>query len=668
MKIHPPSHLPKFLLLCLFACFAVPVFAAGDQWKPIDPAELALKTPTVEKDADAEGIFWEIKIDDNSEGSGLIFNHYQRVKVFTERGRESQSKIDLLYGKLYGSEIKISDIAARTIKPDGSIVELKKEDIFDRTVVKASGLKYKARSFAMPAVEPGCIIEYRWKETRVNALANYIRLNFQRDIPVQRVQYLVKPLSIDGYGFNSITLHGVPTKWAKEKNGFYSTSMTNIPAIHDEPRMPPEDQVKTWMLVFYQSATDDRKDSEKYWIDTGKYYYDQQKSLIKPNDEIKKLAASLIADAKTDDEKLERLFDFCRTKIKNVSLDTAGLSSDELAKIKENKNPGDTLKRGMGYSANIDQLFAALANASGFDARIVMAPDRGDLFFDKGLRNDYFIDPMNIAVKVGGNWKFFNPGYPHIPFGMLRWQEEGEQALITDPKEPVWVETPMSAPEKSLVKRTAKLKLSEDGTLEGDVHIEYTGHFAIERKMEIDEESESQREDDLREEFKGQISGAEISNIKIENVMDYTKPLVYNFHVRVPNYAQRTGKRIFLQPAFFQHGQGPLFATTDRKYPVYFHYPWSEDDRVDFELPKGYAFDNADAPAPFGSGPISNYKVSISASTDGTLLIYKRNFFFGGASTILFPVESYGPIKGYFDVLHKADNHSLALKQVATTN
>src|ERR1700741_3950640 len=129
MKIHPSSYLPTFLLVCLFACFSAPAWAAGDDWKPIDPAQLALKNSTVEKEADAEGLFWEVRIDDNPEGD-LIFNHYLRVKVFTERGRESQSKVDLIFGKISGAEIKISDIAARTIKPDGSIVELKKEAIF----------------------------------------------------------------------------------------------------------------------------------------------------------------------------------------------------------------------------------------------------------------------------------------------------------------------------------------------------------------------------------------------------------------------------------------------------------------------------------------------------------------------------------------------------------
>lgn len=654
------------LLLCLFAAFPAAIQATGDDWKPIDPSHLALKASTVEKEADAEGLFWEVKIDDNPEGD-LIFNHYLRVKVFTERGREMQSRIDLLFGKLYGSEIKIRDIAARTIKPDGSIVELKKEDIHERTVVKTSGLKYKAKSFAMPGVEPGCIIEYRWREIRVDSDAHYIRLQFQRDIPVQRVQYSIKPMNYPNASFHGITLHGATSQWVKEKGGFYSTTMTNMPAVHEESRMPPEDEVKTWILVYYQKATSEKPNPEKYWMDLGRDYYERTKSLLKANDEVKQMAAALTAEAKTDDEKIANLFDFCRYKIKNTSNDASGLTPDERAKLKENKNPSDTLKREMGSSGDIDLLFAALANAAGFDARIVLAPDRGDLFFDKSLPNAYFIAPQHIAVNVGGTWKFFNPGFNYIPLGMLRWQEEGLQALITDPKNPIWVNTPLSSHAKSLVKRTAKLKLADDGTVEGDVRVEYTGHFAIERKEELDEESETQREEMLKEELKRQMSAAEFSDIKIENVTDHVRPLIISYKVRFPGYATRTGKRLFLQPAFFQHGNKPIFATATRKYPIYFHYPWSENDHVEFELPKGYSFDNAEAPQSFASGEISEYKPNLAASSDGSLMVYKRSFFFGGGGSLLYPVESYGAVKNYFDMVHKQDNHSIALKQ-ATTN
>lgn len=661
MKTQPSRYALTGLLLCIFAAFAASIQAAGDEWKPIDAAHLALKAPTVEKEADAEGLFWEVKIDDNPEGD-LIFDHYIRVKVFTERGRESQSKVDLLFGKLYGDEIKIKDIAARTIKPDGSIVQLKKEDIYERTIVKGSGLKYKAKSFAMPAVEPGCIIEYRWREVRVNTDANYVRLQFQREIPVQRVQYSIKPMSYENASFHSIVLQGQNANWVKEKGGYYSTTMTNMPAVYEESRMPPEDEVKTWMLVFYQKATSEKPDTEKYWLELGKSYYERTKSLLKPNDEVKEMAASLTGTAKTDDEKIANLFDFCRYKIKP----TRDLTPDERAKLKDNKSPADTLKRGVGTGGDIDLLFAALANASGFDARIVLAPDRGDIFFNKTLPNSYFIRPQHIAVNVGGTWKFFNPGYSYLQLGMLRWQEEGQQSLITDPKNPVWVNTPMSSHEKSLVKRTAKLNLTDDGTLEGDVRVEFTGHFAVERKQELDEQSETEREENLKEEIKMQMSAAEITNITIENATDQVKPLVFSYRVRFPGYATRTGKRLFLQPAFFQHGLKPLFATATRKYPIYFHYPWSENDEVEFALPKGYALDNADAPAPFGSGDISTYKPSLATSNDGSVLIYKRSFFFGGGGSLLYPVESYTAVKSYFDSVHKQDSHSVALKQSAT--
>jgi hypothetical protein len=619
--------------------------------------------PVVEKDADAEAIFWEVKVNDDPDGD-LIFTHYIRIKVFTERGRESQSKIDIPFGNFFGSNIKIQDIAARTIKPDGSIVELQKSDVFERTVVKGSGVKVKVKSFAIPGLEPGSVIEYRWREIRVNQSANYVRLEFQRDIPVQRVKYLIKPFPFEGLGMRSITLNGANSPFTKEKDGFFGTALTNVPALHEEPRMPPENQLKTWMLVYY--TKDDKLDAEKYWFDLGRRAYEGTKSLIKVNDEVRQAANSAIADAKTDDEKIARLFEFSKTKIKNISDDASGISPEELKKIK-NKTPSDTLKRGMGTNDDIDLLFAALAAAVGFDARIVLAPNRGDFFFDKSVPNAYFLDHSYIALRVGENWNFYKPGWSYVPMGMLRWQDEGEQALVTDPKQPVWLNTPMSAPEKSRVMRRAKLTLADDGTLEGDVVIEYTGQLAMERKEDNDEDSANQREESLKDEVKAHLSTAELANIRIENVTDLVKPFVYAYHIKVPGYAQRTGKRLFLQPAFFQYGVGPLFSASTRQYPIYFHYPWQEDDEVTIELPQGFSLDNADAPSPFSGGPVGGYKPSIAVTKDGRTLVYKRNFFFGGGGNILFPVTAYPQLKNFFDMLNKRDNHTLTLKQATAT-
>src|SRR5215470_3487642 len=220
--------------------------AGGEEWRPVDPADLAIKMSVVEPNADAEAIFWDIRIDDGGEND-LVLNHYVRIKIFTERGRDQYSKVDIPF--LAG--IKIKDVAARTIKPDGSIVELAKDDIIEKTVVKANGVKLKSKSFAFPGIQPGAIIEYKWKEVIPNSSANNLRLQFQREIPVQAVTYRIKPASSERLDVRAFNMDR--PEFQKEKNGFSFATVTKMPAFHEEPMMPPEDSVRSWATVRYQN-------------------------------------------------------------------------------------------------------------------------------------------------------------------------------------------------------------------------------------------------------------------------------------------------------------------------------------------------------------------------------------------------------------------------------
>jgi uncharacterized protein DUF3857/transglutaminase superfamily protein len=596
---------------------------------------------------------------------GLIFNHYVRVKIYTDRGKETQSKIQIPFGKFFGTEIKIQDIAARTIKPDGTVVDLKKEDVFESTQVKSSGAKIKVKSFVVPAIEPGVIVDYRWREIRVRASANYLRLQFQRDIPARLVKYLIKPYPYAGYGMRAQTFHGINSPFVKEKNGFYSTTMSNMPAFAEEGSMPPEDQVRTWMLLYY--TREEKSVPEKFWKDWGKELYDLHKSDIKVNDEIRKASAEGVGDAATPDGKLERLYNYTREKVKNINDDALGLTPEERAKAKENKSPSDTLKRGKGTSEDIDMLFAALAIAAGLDARVVELPDRSDFFFNEGFADGYFLRLHAVAVQLDGKWQFYDPANAYCPIGMLPWWKEGVKALILDQKEPIWTTTPISPPDKSLETRTGKFSLLEDGSLEGHVRIEYTGQLGIEKKEENDDDSPAQREDTLKEAIKKRMSTAELSEIKIENVTDPVKPFTYSYHVRVPGYAQRTGKRIFFQPGVFSHGAGSLFPSSTRKYEIYFHYPWAEKDHITIDLPAGFALDNAEQPGSITPEMCQQVcRQDIKIGSNGRVLVYDRNFFFGARDNILFPVASYAAIKRLFDVMNQMNEHTITLKQSAT--
>jgi hypothetical protein len=637
----------------LFVC-SQGVFAQSKEWREISPAELQMKTSKVEPDADAEAIFWEVRVDDSS-STELVMKNYVRVKIFNERGREKYSKIDIPFIK--GAKIK--NIMARVVKPDGTSVELNKDDVFEREIAKTNKFKVKAKSFAVPNIEPGVIVEYRYQEVYPRATANNMRMVFQHDIPIQNSTYFFKPYENTRY----LTFNMDDNKFVKDKNGFYRATLENVPAIKSEPRMPPDDEVRSWLILYY--TTDLKADDKNFWANAG---YDIAKNFdikdtLKPNKELKAAAASLIASATTPDEQLAKLYEFCKTRVRNVTYDTK-LTDEQKEEIKPNKSTADTYKKLQGNSYDINELFASLATATGFEARLAFGGDRSERFFNPNQAHRSFIHFSAIAVKVNGNWKYYDPGSLFTPYGMLPWYEEATSVLLLGYKDYVTTTTPASGTDMSIAKRTGKFKLLEDGTLEGTVKIEYNGHFAYRYKMENYDKSGNKREENLKDEIKSQMSTAEVSDISIENITDPEKPFIYQFKVRVPNYAQKTGKRLFLQPGFFEYGKEPEFSTATRKYNIFFGHPWSESDTIEIELPKNFTLDSADQPSEI-SDPrrIGMLDVRIKFDEKTNVVTYNRKFHFGDEGVTLFPVNAYQPLKSLFDGFHKADTHTITLKQ-----
>jgi hypothetical protein len=631
---------------------------AADEWKPVDPAQLALKTPTVEKDADAEALFWEMRIEKGEEKA--VISHYVRIKIFTDRGREQQSTIELPYYK----SVKIKDVAGRTIKADGQIVLLETSAIFDKEVFKANKFKINVKTFAMPAVEPGAIIEYRWREEQKEAF--YLALDLQRDVPVQRLSIGFKGKA-DYWAGQQMRFFQMPETFFKDDGkGWRTTTMTNIPAFQPEPLMPPENAIKGWMIAYTQYSF------SSPWNYLGKAVYERTKSHLKVTDEVKKAATEIIAGCGTEEQKLEKLFAFCSANIKKITDPTANLTEAEKNNFKENKSSTDTLRQKVGTGQDINLLFAAMANAVGFDARLAILADRNRIAFSKDFPVPYYMaeymTASHVVVQASNKWRSFDPASPGVPFGMLRWQEEAQEALVSDPVAPFFIRTPLSTPEKSLAKRSAKLKLSEDGTLEGDIKVEFSGHLSADRKFYYASLEADKRETKFREAVQKSLSNAELTNIKLENLNEPTKPFAYSYHVRVPNYATRTAKRLVIKPAYFHAGDPALFTTSTRKHAIAFDYPWSEADEVRIELPVGFELDHAESVDGINAQNISRYEVNFGVTQDRRELVYTRKFFFGGAGYVYFTAQSYASLKNLFELVQQRDNHQIMLKQAVVAS
>ena len=91
---------------------------------------------------------------------------YVRIKILTEEGRK-YADVEIPYFREQGN---IVALRARTIRPDGSIAMFEGK-AYDKTIVKARNVKYLAKTFTLPDVQVGSIIEYRYTEDMVE---NYV--------------------------------------------------------------------------------------------------------------------------------------------------------------------------------------------------------------------------------------------------------------------------------------------------------------------------------------------------------------------------------------------------------------------------------------------------------------------------------------------------------------
>ncbi|MFV0389851.1 MAG: hypothetical protein ACK5NT_13985 [Pyrinomonadaceae bacterium] len=537
-------------------------------------------------------------------------------------------------------------------------------------------MKIKAKSFAVPGIEPGVIVEYQYDEEIKGGGAAGMKLQLQRDIPVQDMRYYYRPYNKKKPSYKLYNTKDV--SFVEGENGYYLAERRNVTGFDEEPYMPPDDMVKPWIYLQGTSlsnitynensgsisyTTKDPSKPDKYWGGVAFDYQGITKLIKKKEKDVKNLAEQLTTSESTQEGKLKKLYEYCQNEIKNTTYDTT-LTEEQREDLPKIESLKDVIKKQQAPSIYVELLFASMANSLGMESGLALMSDRSEMFFNPDMTDEDFVSPGAIAVKENDKWKFYNPGVPFLPFGKLVWYEENVWALVVLEKGWTFQKTQQSDEKENLTKRSGNFKLLEDGTLEGKVTIQYFGQNAVSERLNIYDESEESRKNEVIGDFTVKATDARLRNITIENINDNSKPLVETFDVQIPNYAQKTGKRLFFQPSVFEFGAKPMFSSSQRKYDIYFNFPWSEEDSMTITYPEGYELDNADAPgATSDPKQIGKIDIQIAVKKAQREIDVTRKFHFGSGYNILFQSKVYEPLKNLFDAFSKTDTHTIALKK-----
>ena len=255
---------------------------AAVDWPPIAPEDLALTAVSQQPGAPAVILLHEETADDPNNNHSV----YMRVKVLTEAGRK-YADVEIPYSR---SDFTISDVSGRTVHADGSIVPFEGKP-FDKVAVRTKGshsLRIHLKSFTLPDVQLGSILDYRYSYRYGDRVFYPPEWILQDELFQEREVFKFIPYVGDlqlehgrignGIAWSAFVpkdhppmLHNVPRTSlasARQSSEWVDLEMTSVPAVVEEPFMPPRDTL-AYRVQFYYTLN---SKTEDYWKEEGKYW------------------------------------------------------------------------------------------------------------------------------------------------------------------------------------------------------------------------------------------------------------------------------------------------------------------------------------------------------------------------------------------------------------
>ena len=629
-------------LLCavILALCSLPALAQKEDWIPVTQQDLKYSEVPGAPGTAAVQLYYANYIDD---GARYEFE-YHRIKVLNESGK---ARADVEIRVDPGSSLEA--LKARTIHPDGSIVEFTGKP-FEKTVIKGRGFKWIAKTFTLPDVTVGSIIEYRYRLTNYSSDLWVL----QHDLYTVHEKFSFHPAQTEaGLSWVGMNLNNrAPVRgtlgWEMEAD--------NMPAFEEEASMPPADNYKPTINFFY--VRQDINSVDKYWQEVGKEINKSVEEFIGNRKEVREAAMQAIGSEADPEKKLQKLYERAQ-QVRNLSYERERSGQEmKREKIKGNENLADLMKHGYGDYEDVTAFFVGMARAAGFDATMLFVSNRSNSFFSKQLLTVRHLGGRIALVKVDGKDVFLQPGVPYCPYGVLRWFNTSTEALRADKKGGTFLTIPAQTSERSMTKRTANMTLDADGNLKGTIVVDFQGQEALEHRLDARERDDAGKKKDLEDEMKQWLpAGAKVELASADGWTSLDKPLSATFKVEVSAYSSAAGKRVLFPSMLFVPTTKHAFEHAARKYPVYYPYAFTEHDRVTIQLPSGFSLENTPTNHDLGIDYAHFQAMNVS---DGKQLVSERLLQF---NAIFVPVNQYDELKTFMSKIQDSDEQQAVLRQ-----
>ena len=309
-------------------------------------------------------LYRQVDRDDSNVHTPHEYN-YVREKIFTEEGRK-YADAEIPFVK---DEYNIVNIRARTIHPDGSVVNFDGK-VYEKEIVKGRGIKVLAKTFTFSDVQPGSIIEYHYMIDFAEYWVFDSHWILSDELYTKAGKFTLKPCTEFGLRWswpNGLPAGAAPPVEGTGVNPLVHMEANNIPAFQVEDDMPPEESMK-FRVDFNYSEGQIEKDADKFWKREGKKQNDRVESFIGKKKAMEEAVGTIVAAGDTPEVKLQKIYARVQ-KLRNTSYEVEKTEQEQKrAKERGAGSAEEVWKRGYGGQDQITLLFLGLARAAGLEA------------------------------------------------------------------------------------------------------------------------------------------------------------------------------------------------------------------------------------------------------------------------------------------------------------
>lgn len=612
-------------------------------WRQVTPEELAMTAEPRAPGATAIYLYTQIDQDQQNRYERI----YQQIKVLGEEGRD-RANIQLPYRDPLDTIVAIS---ARVIQPDGTVVEFR-DDVYDRplAVNRATGLR--AKSFTLPDVRVGSVIEYQYQR-RWQSSTYTSRWVLSQDLYTRQARYAMQHPSFGNLQWSWPQQLPPGTAQPVLEKGVVRMEIRDMPAFVIEPFMPPLSDMTVHVEFNWQIAS---TDARKYWRDFGIASWKSAGDFIgKPRD-VAEVLASIVVPADTATQKAMKIYEHVR-HMRNVWTENPAQRPDrDVELVRKAKDVRSVTKNGFGSSNQLQLYFIALARAAGLEATPVLLAPREERFFDSSRMEADKLDKLIVALQLEGREMLLDPAGGDLPFGKLFWSDTGVPGLKLDKDGGKWIQTPTPRSTDARVSRKAALEMSADGVLEGTLEVRYSGHEAawrIRNLRYLDEEIRRQfLQDDVRRSL---ATEAEVTLVREPDWKDRDGTIDVAYRIKLPEWATPSGNRMLVGVGLFGALEKWMFISPERQHPIYIEYPVTVEDQIEITLPQDFSMQSAPAALP-APDPAFAYSLSVTPR-EGAVSIRRTM----AHDLFLVPAVHYPRIRTFFQGVRSGDESQVVI-------